>query len=78
MAAMRLFLLSNEERAVRASSRPDKIDTSQHGGFSNFRNQVFRGRPIRLGPEFFLDLPSNGMLEFDYVTLLRNPELKQK
>ena len=71
---MRLHTLSNDEHANRIHSRPDKGDTSQAGNYGNFRNQHFRNKPIRLTPNFFLDMPRSGVLEFDYVVLLRHDE----
>jgi hypothetical protein len=72
MAAMRLHQLSNDDAVKRSTLRPDKADTSQYGNWSNFRNQTFRGKYIKLNSEFFLNLPQTGVLEFDYVCMYRD------
>jgi hypothetical protein len=70
MCAKRLSQLSNDERIERARSRPDKMDTSQSGNGSNFRNLVLRaGKMPSSGvtEQILLDLPRSGVVEFDYV-----------
>mmetsp|Transcript_22581 Transcript_22581/g.42113 ORF Transcript_22581/g.42113 Transcript_22581/m.42113 type:complete len:1139 (+) Transcript_22581:708-4124(+) len=41
-------------------------DTSMHGNFSYFRNEMFNGEPTVINPTNFVPLPSRGLLEFDY------------
>lgn len=73
---MRLHQHSNDEKELRSSSRSEKCDVSQGGGWSNFRNQTFKGCPVVLNKDFFLNLPQSGILEFDYVVQLREDPRK--
>jgi hypothetical protein len=42
-------------------------DTSMHGNFSFFRNEVFNGEKTVISPANFVPLPERGMLDFDYA-----------
>jgi hypothetical protein len=51
-------------------------DTSQRGNYFNFRNEVMDGVDFNIDREFTLNLPSNGIVEFDYVSTSR-PKVSQ-
>lgn len=48
-------------------------DTSQNGNWNNWRNEKFNGRSIVLDDDFFDNLPTHGILEFNYVPTSRPP-----
>lgn len=41
-------------------------DTSQHGNWTSFRNEIFNKVPIEVTPERFTPMPKSGVLEFDF------------
>ncbi|RYH14423.1 hypothetical protein EON65_33650 [archaeon] len=41
-------------------------DLSQKGNWSSFRNELFNGKPVVLGPSFACPMPRSGKLEFDF------------
>lgn len=74
LCVKRLSQIGNDERRDRMMRRPDKMDTSQAGNGSNFRNMALRGKPVAASAldALLMDLPPSGTLEFDYVTLYRD------
>lgn len=43
-------------------------DTSQHGNWTCFRNELLSKKPIEITPEKFTPSPLSGILEFDFVS----------
>ena len=41
-------------------------DTSQHGNWTSFRNELYNKEPIEVTPERFTPMPRSGILEFDF------------
>lgn len=46
-------------------------DTSQHGNFTCFRNEIFNKRPLVINTDFASPLPKHGRLEFDFCAQKR-------
>ncbi|OQS06210.1 hypothetical protein THRCLA_01739 [Thraustotheca clavata] len=68
-----LFKLAEIAQAEKqfSKTRSCRGDTSQHGNWENFRNELFEGKPIILTSTFFQNIPNKGKLEFDYVSTSR-------
>ncbi|CAN0417319.1 unnamed protein product, partial [Phaeothamnion confervicola] len=81
-AALRLAEWSHwEGQCARAASGwpAESGGTSQKGRWSNFRNEAFRGKPLRRGltAAFFKNALRDrvpGVLEFDFVSTSRPPQ----
>jgi Ran GTPase-activating protein (RanGAP) involved in mRNA processing and transport len=61
------FGIINGEEQDHSKTQSGRGDTSQHGNWTNFRNEKYKGLPFVLTTIFFEDLPHEGRLEFDYV-----------
>ena len=48
-------------------TRGSFYDTSMHGNYSFFRNEIFNDTRTVVTPEGFVPLPSSGILEFDFA-----------
>jgi len=71
--AFRLLAQNNQEREEMLHNR--RLDVSQHGNRnSRFRNEVLHGKAVVLDNR--LELPTKGILSFDYVTA-RRPSAKE-
>ncbi|KAF4318968.1 hypothetical protein JM18_008563 [Phytophthora kernoviae] len=57
--------------AFMARYHPKRTDCSQYGHGFNWRNVYFNQKAIQLTYAFFDRLPSDGVLEFDYVSPIR-------
>ncbi|EQC36905.1 hypothetical protein SDRG_05733 [Saprolegnia diclina VS20] len=69
-AVMKLAEIAQAEKQF-SKTRSCRGDTSQHGNWENFRNELFDGKPVVLTSAFFQNVPSKGKLEFDYVSTSR-------
>jgi hypothetical protein len=82
-AAKKLMGLSNSWKQIGLKTK--KADTSQHGNWSSFRNELFDGadgatfqtnssfdtKPFRVDDTFFATWPHRGCMRFDFVQTLR-------
>jgi hypothetical protein len=49
-----------------------RVDTSQKGNGSSFRNETLNGQPLSVTSDWIVkDLPNEGILRFDYACTLR-------
>lgn len=75
MCLQRLLLESQTQASKRATASIiafGKVgDTSQHGNWSCFRNEVFNGKSVVMTPELVTPMPQTGTLEFDFATTAR-------
>lgn len=69
MCLSKLAAINNTETTFRRKRRLG--DTSQHGNWMNFRNEVFRGEPFKISRWFLDPIPKQGVLEFDYISTHR-------
>lgn len=56
-----------------ANQRAERNDTSQHGNWTNFRNETLNGEAIEITHDLLSESPYTGILEFDYVSTTRPP-----
>ncbi|TMW63173.1 hypothetical protein Poli38472_002114 [Pythium oligandrum] len=54
-----------------SKNKSGRGDTSQHGNWENFRNELLDGECFVLTTAFFHMLPTSGKLSFDYVSTTR-------
>lgn len=72
-------LIAINDTETRYSERSSRRgDTSQKGNWFNFRNEVMDGVEFSIDREFTLNLPTSGILEFDYVSTSRPKIIQQK
>jgi hypothetical protein len=72
---MQLIAINNSESEF-SKLLSGRMDTSQQGNWYNFRNEKFTASnnqttEIIIDREFIKNLPSNGIVEFDYVSTMR-------
>lgn len=72
----RLIGVNNDETRAR-QGRVGQPDTSQHGNWSAFRNETLDDEPVVLGAAFWGNIPSIGILEFDFISSSRPPNAFQ-
>lgn len=70
--ALRLMELANKTALYRKKN--GLPDTSQKKNYFGYRNEVLNGSIFELKPEFFDNLPRFGMLELDFVSMVRPPK----
>lgn len=67
----RLVELSKSINMKRRKACPFRLglvgDTSQHGNWSCFRNELFNHKPFEITPEKVTPAPLSGLIEFDFV-----------
>ncbi|RYH24941.1 hypothetical protein EON65_16165 [archaeon] len=75
LCLQRLLLESQTQAAKRGAASIIAIgkvgDTSQHGNWSCFRNEVLNGKAVVITPELVTPMPQTGTLEFDFSTTAR-------
>ncbi|KDO32962.1 hypothetical protein SPRG_02654 [Saprolegnia parasitica CBS 223.65] len=69
-AVLKLAEIAQAEKQF-SKTRSCRGDTSQHGNWENFRNELLDGKPVVLTSAFFQNLPAKGKLEFDYISTSR-------
>ncbi|CAM9229407.1 unnamed protein product [Laminaria digitata] len=69
LTASKMAAVANHER--QHSQFSERVDTSQHGNWHNFRNAEYKREPVVLTSGWFVDLPKYGVLRFDYVSTSR-------
>ncbi|CAK4070843.1 unnamed protein product [Aphanomyces euteiches] len=72
LALVKLAEIAQAEKQF-SKARSGRGDTSQHGNWENFRNEMVDGKPAILTSSFFQTMPLKGKLEFDYVSTTRPP-----
>lgn len=68
---LRMITLLNGEESKFSKKFSKRGDTSQHGGFFNFRNEQLNKNDFAISSEFLENPPQAGCLQFDYVSTTR-------